>query len=110
VGQYAERVGTFVFLPASIILFLAGAAMVLQAWNFGQLWVAASVALWIGSALAGALYLGPTAKKVGKLFETEGPDSTKGRTLLSRVFLVSRLELLSFAVVIALMVFKPGAP
>jgi len=28
---------------------------------------------------------------------------------MSRIFLVSRLELLSFAVIIALMVFKPGA-
>ena len=27
---------------------------------------------------------------------------------MSRVFLVSRLELVSFAIIIALMVFKPG--
>jgi uncharacterized membrane protein len=32
-----------------------------------------------------------------------------GRALMNQVFLVSRLELVSFAVVIALMVFKPGA-
>ena len=28
---------------------------------------------------------------------------------MDRVFLVSRLELVSFAIIIALMVFKPGA-
>src|SRR6188472_4042249 len=69
VGRYAEFVGSRVFIPASLILFIAGVVMVLQAWNFGQLWVALAVALWIVSALTGAIYLGPTAKKVGQLFE-----------------------------------------
>ena len=41
--------------------------------------------------------------------EAEGPTSTAARALLDRVFLVSRLELVSFAVIIALMVFKPGS-
>ncbi|HYI23431.1 MAG TPA: DUF2269 family protein [Candidatus Limnocylindrales bacterium] len=109
VGHYAERIGTFVFLPASILLFIAGAVMVVQAWSFGQVWVAVSVGLWILSAGAGALYLGPNAKKVGQLFATEGSASTAGRSLLNRLFLVSRLELVSFFVIIALMVFKPGA-
>ena len=83
VGRYAERVGTLVFIPASLILFVAGAVMVLQAWNFGQLWVALAVVLWIGSALTGAIYLGPRAKKVGQLFESEGPESVAGRTMLN---------------------------
>lgn len=109
VGRWAEFVGLRVFVPASIVLFIAGAVMVLQAWNFGQLWVAVSVALWIASALSGALYLGPRAKKVSKLFEAEGPTSAAARSLMARVFLVSRLELVSFTVIVALMVFKPGA-
>jgi uncharacterized membrane protein len=107
-GRHAEVIGTWVFLPASILLFVAGAVMTFQAWNFGQAWIAVSVALWIASALAGALYLGPGAKRASKLFESEGPDSVGGRQLLGRLFLVSRLELVSFAVIVALMVFKPG--
>jgi uncharacterized membrane protein len=109
VGRQAEFVGTRVFVPASILLFVAGAVMVLQAWNFGQLWIAVSVALWIASAVAGAAYLGPRSQRVAKLFEAEGPQSVAARALMQRVFLVSRLELVSFAVIIALMVFKPGA-
>jgi uncharacterized membrane protein len=108
VGHYAERVGTLVFIPASLILFVAGVLMVLQAWNFGQLWVAVAVVLWIASALTGAIYLGPRAKKVGQLFQAEGPESVAGRTMLNKVFLVSRLELVSFAVIVGMMVFKPG--
>jgi uncharacterized membrane protein len=108
-GRRAEFIGTWVFIPASVLLFIAGVVMVLQAWNFGQLWIVGGVALWVLSAVAGAVYLGPRAKQASKLFETEGPESVGGRRLLQRLFLVSRLELVSFAVVIALMVFKPGS-
>ena len=108
-GRNVEFLGMRVFLPASILLFIAGAAMVAQRWAFGDLWVSISMGLWLLSALAGALYIGPRTKKVSELFEAEGPSSTAARGLLDKVFLVSRLELVSFALIIALMVFKPGA-
>jgi hypothetical protein len=46
---------------------------------------------------------------VSALFDAEGPESVAGRELIGQMFLVSRLELVSFAVIIALMVFKPGS-
>jgi uncharacterized membrane protein len=107
--RYFELIGSRVFVPVAILLFIAGAAMTLQAWSFGKTWIAVSVALWVLSAVAGALYLGPRAKRVGELFDAEGPSSEAGRALMDRLFLVSRLELASFAVIIALMVFKPGS-
>jgi uncharacterized membrane protein len=107
--RYFELIGSRVFVPVAILLFIAGAAMTLQAWSFGKTWIAVSVALWVLSAVAGALYLGPRAKRVGELFDAEGPSSEAGRALMDRLFLVSRLELGSFAVIIALMVFKPGS-
>lgn len=107
-GRDIEFLGSRVFMPAAVLLFLAGAAMTLRAWSFGQLWIATSVALWIASALAGAIYLAPRARRVSALFEAEGPESAAGRQLIGRMFLVSRLELVSFAVIIGLMVFKPG--
>ena len=108
-ARNVEFLGMRVFLPASILLFIAGAAMVAQAWSFGQLWVAVAMGLWLLSVLLGALYIGPRTKKIAALFEAEGPTSTSARALLDKVFLVSRLELVSFAVIVALMVFKPGS-
>ena len=108
-ARHVEFIGTRVFMPAAVLLFLAGAAMTLQAWSFGHAWIAISVGLWILSALTGALYLGPRAKRVAAFFDEEGPSSAAGRDLLDRMFLVSRLELAAFGLVIALMVFKPGA-
>jgi uncharacterized membrane protein len=108
-GRNMEFLGMRVFLPASILLFIAGLGMVAQQWSFGQTWIAGAITLWILSVIAGAVYVGPRTQKVAAFFETEGPTSTAGRELLGRIFLVSRLELVSFAVIIALMVFKPGS-
>ncbi len=108
-ARHVEFIGSRVFMPAAIVLFVAGAAMTVQAWSFGRAWIAISVGLWVLSALAGAVYLAPRAKRAAALFDAEGPSSAAGRALLDRMFLVSRLELASFAVIIALMVFKPGS-
>ena len=82
--------------------------MTVSSWSFGRTWIAVSVALWVVSAVAGAVYLAPRLKKAVQLFDAEGPDSPRARRLIERMFLVSRLELISFAAILALMVFKPS--
>ena len=95
------------FIPASLLLFLAGLFMTVQRWEFQQTWIALAIVLWLASVLGGSLYLGPMAKRGTALFEIEGATSVAGRALLSRMFLITRLELGVFAVIIALMVAKP---
>ena len=102
-----EAVGNKIFVPAATLLLLSGAWMTIQSWSFGRTWIAAAVALWVVSAVAGALFVAPGVKKAVHLFDAEGPDSATARQLIERLFLVSRLELVSFAVILALMVFKP---
>ena len=106
-GRHIEFIGTRVFLPASILLFIAGIILTTQRWAFQQTWISIAIMLWLFSALVGSLYLGPRSKKVAELFDAEGPTSTAGRALLGRLFLVSRVELGAFLVTIALMVAKP---
>ena len=108
-GAEVEAVGAKLFPIASIVLLIAGVIMVLQRWNFSQAWVSVALALWVASLLAGVLYIGPRAARVGKQFAAEGPSSVSARAEMARLFLVSRLELVSFAVIVFLMVFKPGA-
>ena len=50
-GRHLEFLGLRVFLPVSIILFIAGAIMTAQQWGFGQTWVSVSMGLWVLSAL-----------------------------------------------------------
>lgn len=108
-ARNAEAIGRVAFAPAAFVILGTGAVMTVQAWDFGQAWIAIAIGLWVLSAVAGSVYLAPTSKRVVTLFEAEGPSSVIGRRLIERMFLVSRLELVSFAVIIALMVFKPGA-
>jgi uncharacterized membrane protein len=108
-GRDVAVVGGRVFPVASIVLLIAGVIMVLQRWSFGQTWIMVALILWVVSLLVGVLYIGPRSGKVGELFAAEGPTSVAGRTLMNQVFLVARLELVSFAVIVFLMVFKPGA-
>lgn len=104
-----EAIGRVVFAPAAFVILGTGAVMTIQAWDFGQAWIAFAIGLWVLSAVAGSVYLAPRSKQAAALFEAEGPASVAGRDLIGRMFLVSRLELASFAVIIGLMVFKPGA-
>lgn len=108
-ARHIDFIGSRVFGPAALLLFVAGVGMTLQAWSFGQTWIAVSVALWVLSVVTGAVYLAPRVKRTAELFEAEGPTSQAGRELIDRLFLVSRIELISFAVIIALMTFKPGS-
>jgi len=103
-----EALGNRIFVPAAALLLLSGAAMTVSSWSFGRTWIAVSVALWVVSAVAGAVYIAPRLKRAVQLFDAEGPDSPGARQLLERRFLVSRIELASFAVILALMVFKPN--
>lgn len=107
IGAHFEWIGTRVFLPSSIVLFIAGVYMTLQRWEFEQLWISVAILFWLTSALVGSLYLGPKAKQSAALFAAEGPDSPAGLALMGRLFLLSRIELVLFVITIALMVFKP---
>jgi uncharacterized membrane protein len=107
--RYFEPLGTKAFTPAAVVLLLSGIVLTVQAWSFAQAWIYLAIALWLLSAVAGSTYLGPRAKRAAELFVAEGPRSVAARALVRRVFLVSRVELASFVVIVALMVFKPGA-
>ena len=108
-ARHFEALGRRVFLPAAFVIILTGLVMTIQAWSFGQLWILVAIGLWLLSAFLGAVFLGPGAKRAAAAFDAEGPTSARGRQELGRLSLVSRLELVSFAIIIALMVFKPGS-
>ena len=108
-ARHVEAIGNVAFVPAAGLLLLSGAVMTAQAWAFSQTWILIAIALWLLSAFAGGVYLAPRARRVVTLFEAEGPTSVTARRLMARLFVVSRIELASFAVILVLMVYKPGA-
>ena len=108
-GHQIEWLGLRYFLPISIITFVAGVILVTQRWSFSQPWISAAMLLWLVSVLLGALYIGPRSKKVAEMFESLGHTSPVARAASARLFMVARLDLLIFLVIVGLMVWKPGA-
>lgn len=108
-GRQIEFFGLRYFLPISIIVFVAGVVLVTQRWSFSQTWISVAMLLWLVSVLLGALYIGPRSKKVAEMFETQGATSPQARAASARLFMVSRIDVLIFLVIVGLMVWKPGA-
>jgi uncharacterized membrane protein len=106
-GQ-AEWVGVRLFMPASLILIASGMWAVIEGpWEFDQAWISAGFAVWILSFLVGMGFLAPESGRIKKLMDERGPDDGQVRARLSRIFLVSRVELLLLIAVIYIMVAKP---
>jgi uncharacterized membrane protein len=102
-----EKIGTRVFLPASILLFLAGLFLTINRWSFQQTWISIGIALWLVSVIIGAIYVGPRLPKMAAAFDAEGATSATGLGILRRIIVVSRAELVMLFVVVGLMVIKP---
>ena len=105
----AEWVGTKVFLPASIVLLLAGIGLTLEGdWGFTTPWVLLGLIAFGLSALTGSLFLGPESGRIGKLIADVGPQDVDVTARIKRVFLVSRIELVVLLFIVFDMTVKPG--
>jgi hypothetical protein len=69
--------GTRVLLPSSLALVIIGFILLhvsAGAYDLGQGWVTFGFIVWLLSAGAGALYLGPESGRLGKMVEERGPE------------------------------------
>src|ERR1051325_1200241 len=66
-----EFVGTRIFTTASLILLALGIWMVIDspAWDFGQFWVLAAIAMFAFSFVSGAFFLGPQSGKLKEMYD-----------------------------------------
>jgi uncharacterized membrane protein len=105
-----EWVGMRVFMPASIVVLLAGIALVLEgSWGFDQLWILLGLAGIAFSIVVGAGFLGPESGRIKELMEARGPDDTEVKDRIRRIFMISRIELGVLLLIVLDMAIKPGA-
>ena len=103
-----EVVGMRVFVPASLILFLAAIAMMVNLhWSWNQNWIVLGLIAFGLSFVLGAGFLGPEGGRIAELIEREGPDSPAAQARIRRILTVSRCELIVLLTVIVNMVVKP---
>ena len=104
-----EWVGMHVFLPASLVLLLAGIGMVLEGqWGFTTPWVLIGLIGFGATVVTGAGFLGPQTKKVHAAIEAKGIDDPEVQSLMSRLFVISRIDLVVLLLVVVDMAVKPG--
>jgi uncharacterized membrane protein len=104
-----EFVGQRTFLPASLILLLTGAWLISRDVFTLDEWVVYGLVVVGISIVTGAGFLGPESGRVGKLIEERGAEDAEVQQRMSRLFVVSRVELLLLISVVVVMVTKPGA-
>ncbi|MGH2816856.1 MAG: DUF2269 family protein [Actinomycetota bacterium] len=106
----AEWVGMRIFMPSSLVVLLAGIALVLEgSWGFDQLWILLGLAGIAFSIVVGAAFLGPESGRIKDLMEARGPDDTEVKERIGRIFIISRIEIAILLLIVLDMAIKPGA-
>lgn len=100
-------IGSRVYAPVSALLFVVGVLMVLDRWDFKDLWIAIGVAGFLYSFVTGAAILGPLSGRTAKLISASGADDPQVRKNISKLFLLGRIEIMVMILVIAAMTLKP---
>src|SRR6476620_11256028 len=98
-----EWYGTRVLLPTSLTLVVLGFILLHEssgAYDLGQGWVTFGFIVWLLSSIVGAGFLGPESGRLGRMVEERGPDDPEYQRRLSRIFLISRIELLLLILVV----------
>jgi uncharacterized membrane protein len=105
-----ERLGTAIFLPASLVVLVLGVVMVWYSptWGVTQLWVILGLVGIANTIVVGAAFLGPEAGRLGKLSEDRDPEDPEIQRRIRRIFAISRYDLAVLVLVVIDMVVKPG--
>ncbi len=103
-----SEVGKKVLMPASILLLVAGLSTAFEGgYGLEPLWVKLGLLIYVVSAVAGAVFLGPLYKEVGALQAERGPDDVEVRSRLQRISTLSWVDLGLLVLAVFVMVVKP---
>jgi len=110
-ARTAEWIGPRLYMPASLAVLGFGIALVAasDAWSIGQLWIILALVGIAISAIGGAVFFGPQAKRIGEALRSEGAESERAQALIRRLFVVGRIDLVVLLLIVVDMVLKPGA-
>jgi uncharacterized membrane protein len=108
IARQAAFVGERVFAPVGLLVFLMGIAMVINFhWGWGTTWIVIGLVGYAITFLTGLLVLGPSAKHVGQLIESQGAGAAETQAAIQRLLLIARVDMGVLLLVVADMVLKP---
>ena len=105
-----EWLGLRLLTPASLLVAVFGVLLVIdsEVFEFSQFWVTAGLIAFLASAITGSAFLGPETGRISQLGAEKGPEDPAVQARISRVFLISRIELVILILIVLDMVLKPG--
>jgi hypothetical protein len=112
--RLAQFVKQVAFLGSAYIPLLS---LMVVAFGFGMVengdlgysatWIQIAIAGWAASFAIGAGFLGPTSKKVDRLIAAHGPENDEAQTLINRLLLVARIDVVILLFIVFDMTAKP---
>src|SRR5215470_17387230 len=109
-ARKAALIGERFFTPMSFIVLGMGFGLMENSaspWTYDQFFVIFALAGWAASALIGILFLGPEAKKLGKLMPTRSPEDPEVQYKIRRILMIARIDALLLIAIVFVMTAKP---
>lgn len=108
-AEETQKVGQSVLMPASIVLLVAGLWMVFEGdWGFEPLWIKLGLGIYVVSAVAGAVFLGPLYKQAGELRAERGANDPEITARLERLSKLGWIDVGLLVAAVFVMSVKPG--
>jgi uncharacterized membrane protein len=103
-----EGLSKVLFIPASLVVLLAGIALVLDGpWSFGATWVLLGLVGYAATFFTGVAVVAPRAEQITKLIEEDGGMSPRAYYEARRMLALTKIDYVVLVLVIALMTIKP---
>lgn len=106
---YDDRLGPLLYVPAGLIVLLAGIGLVLEGgWEWGQGWIIAGLVLFGVALVGGAAYFIPAGKRLRRTVASDGEESEAVGRLIVEIERVALLDLVVLLAAVYVMTAKPG--
>jgi hypothetical protein len=111
VVRQAAAVGERYFTPLALVVLLSGIAMMLtdrgSVWEWGSFWILFGLLGFAATFVVGIGLLAPQAKQLRGLMETAGPTAPETQAAISKIILISRVDIAILLLVVVDMTAKP---
>jgi uncharacterized membrane protein len=115
VAQFAHqagKIGERLYTPASLLVLVFGIAMMTNdygqlVWDWDMAFIVIALAGWALTFLVGFFWIRPTAARLAKTIEAKGPTDPETQAIISRILLVTRIDVLILLFIVFVMTAKP---
>ena len=109
-ARKAALIGERFYTPMSLLVLLLGFGLLendQSPWTYDQFFVIYALVGWGVSAATGIFFLGPEAKRLGKLAPTRPADDPEVQARISRILLIARIDVVVLLTIVFVMTAKP---